>query len=173
MPAREDGAWLLGHERCWPLLRPLQGFRNDFRNPASARSQEQLQPRQLGASKQLGWWSLLPAAALCQELIPCESTGTKQLLLGHRELILTLDHCRIPAIFFMAYTPGTPPCQGSPTPTRSAEVRLGLHCQVCSEANKTLAPLQMPACLAFCSFGSSGSPWERAGEPVEVWGGTP
>lgn len=77
VPGREGGGWLLGHERCWPLLRPLQGFRNDFTNPTSARSQEQLQPSQLGARKQLGWWSLLPAAALCQELIPCESRGTK------------------------------------------------------------------------------------------------
>lgn len=50
---------------------------------------------------------------------------------------------------------------------------LGPRRQVCSEVNKTLAPLRMTVCFVFCSFESAGSPWERAGRPAEVWGPTP
>ena len=57
--------------------------------------------------------------------------------------------------------------------TEHRSMTLGPCRQVCPEVNKTLAPLQMTVCFVFCSFESTGSPWEQAGEPAEVWGPTP
>lgn len=42
---------------------------------------------------------------------------------------------------------------------------LGPRRQVCSEVNKTLAPLQLTVSFVFCSFKRAGSPRERAAEP--------
>lgn len=44
--------------------------------------------------------------------------------------------------------------------TEHRSMTLGPCRQVCSEVNKTLAPLQMTVCFVFCSFESAGSPWE-------------
>lgn len=47
--------------------------------------------------------------------------------------------------------------------TERRSMTLGLRCQLCSEVNKTLAPLQMTVCFVFCFFKSASSPWEWAG----------
>lgn len=100
--------------------------------------------------------------------VPLSQLLLKHSLINMNPISLQNSHC----IFQSFHAKRTALPRTVPQNTERGTTTLGLRRQVCSEVNKTLAPLQMTICFVFCSIKSTGSPWEQAGEAVEVWGPT-